>query len=85
MTLTINFPPELEKTVRQQAAKSGQDIDAFVIQAVNEKLAKARTFAEICAPFADAVAASGMSEDEFDNFIEEMRNEVWQAKQGKTP
>jgi hypothetical protein len=26
MTLTINLPPELETTVRQQAARSGQDV-----------------------------------------------------------
>ena len=39
MTLTIDLPPDLEKTVRQQAAKNGQDVGAFVVQAVNEKLA----------------------------------------------
>ena len=85
MTVTLNLPPDLEKTVRQQAAKNGQDIDAFVLQAVNEKLAKARTFDEICAPFAQAVAASGISDDEFDRFFEEAREEVWQEKQGKKP
>lgn len=85
MTLTINLPPDLEKTVRQQAAKNGQDVGAFVLQAVNEKLAKARTFDEICAPFAAAVTASGISDDEFDRFFEEAREEVWQEKQGKKP
>ena len=83
MTVTINFPPDLEKTVRQQAAKNGQDVSAFVVQAVNEKLAKARTFDEICAPFAQAVTASGISDDEFDRIFEEAREEVWQEKQSK--
>ena len=85
MTLTIDFPPDLEKTVRAQAAKNGQDVGAFVLQAVNEKLAKARTFDEICAPFADAVAASGISDDELDRLFEEAREELWQEKQGKKP
>jgi predicted transcriptional regulator len=85
MTLTIDLPPDLEKTVRQQAAKSGQDVNAFVVQAVHEKLAKARTFDEICDPFAQAVAASGISDDELDRFFEEVREEVWQEKQGKKP
>ncbi len=85
MTLTIDLPPDLEKTVRQQAAKAGQDVNAFILQAVNEKLAKARTFDDICAPFANAVAATKISDEEFDRFFEEVREEVWQGKQGKKP
>jgi predicted transcriptional regulator len=83
MTLTINLPPELETTVRQQAARSGQDVQAFVLQAVKEKLAKARTFEEVCAPFAQAVAAAGMTEEEFDRFFKDVREEVWREKQGQ--
>ena len=85
MTLTINLPPDLEKTVRQQAAKHGQDVGAFVLQALNEKLAKALTFDEVCAPLARAVAATGVSDEELDRFFEESREEVWQEKQGKKP
>jgi hypothetical protein len=66
MPLIIDLPVDLETTVRQQAAKNGQDVAAFVVQALHEKLAKARTFDEICAPFAQAVAASGISDEEFD-------------------
>jgi hypothetical protein len=83
MTVTINLPLELEKTLRQQAAKSGQDVDTFVLQALKEKIARARTFDEICAPFAQAVAATGMTEEEFDRFFEEIREEGWQERQSK--
>jgi hypothetical protein len=76
MTLTIDLPPDLENTVRQQAAKNGQDVGAFVLQAVNEKLAKARTFDEICAPFAQAVTASGISDEDLDRSFEEAREEA---------
>jgi hypothetical protein len=85
MSLTIDLPPELETTLRQHAARSGQDVTAFVLQAVQEKIAKARTFDEICAPFARAVEAAGITDDEFDRFFEEAREEVWQEKQGKKP
>ena len=85
MTLIIDLPPDLEKTVRQHAAQSGQDVTAFVLQAVHEKIAKARTFEEVCAPFAQAVAASGITDEEFDRFFEEVREEVWQEKQGQRP
>ncbi len=40
MTLTIDLPPDVENTVRQQAAKNGQDVGAFVLQAVNGELGK---------------------------------------------
>ena len=85
MSVTIDLPPELEKTVRQHAARSGQDVSAFVLQAVQEKIAKARTFDEICAPFAQAVAATGLSDEEFNRFFEEAREEVWREKQGQRP
>jgi hypothetical protein len=85
MTLTIDLPPDLEKTLRLQASKKGQDVNAFVLQALNEVIAKARTFDEICAPFANAVGATGIDDEEFDRFFEELREEVWQAKQEKKP
>lgn len=85
MTLTIELPPELEKTLQQHAARSGQDVSDFILQAVKEKIAKARTFDEICAPFAQAVEAAGVTDEEFDRFFEEVRDEVWQEKQGKRP
>ncbi len=85
MPLTVELPPELESTVRRHAAQSGQDVNGFVLQAVQEKLAKARTFAEVCAPFVRAVEATGMTDEEFDRFFEEAREEVWKEKQGKKP
>ena len=83
MSLTIDLPPELERVVRQHAAASGQDVGVFVLHAVREKIAKARTFDEVCAPFARAVHETGITDDEFDRFFERAREEVWQAKQGK--
>jgi hypothetical protein len=81
MTVTISFPPDLESTLRQQAARSGQEVSAFVLDAVKEKIAKARTLDEVCAPFARAVTAAGISDEEFDEFFEQSREEVWQEKQ----
>ena len=83
MTLTIDLPADLERTVRQQAARRGQDVNGYVLQAVQEKVAKARTIAEICQPFAAAVAATGITDQEFDEFFEKARKEVWQEKQGQ--
>ena len=83
MTLTIDLPSDLERTVRHQAARRGQDVNGYVLQAVQEKVAKARTIAEICQPIANAVAATGITDQEFDEFFEEARNEAWQEKPGQ--
>jgi predicted transcriptional regulator len=83
MTVTIDLPPEVAEALRQHAARTGQDLSAVILQAVQEKMARARTFDEICAPFARAVEATGMADEEFDRFFEEIREEVWQDKQGK--
>jgi hypothetical protein len=81
--MTIDPSPELESAVRQQAARNGQDVGAFVLQAVREKIARAPSFDEICAPFAQAVKESGITDEGFDRFFEEARDEVWQEKQGR--
>jgi hypothetical protein len=83
MSVTIDFPPEMEMAVREHAARSGQDMTAFVVQAVQEKIAKARGFDEVCAPFAEAVSAAGVNDRELDRVFEEAREDVWQEKQGK--
>lgn len=79
--LNIELPSEIEDALRLQAAQSGQDIGEFVAQAVREKIGRSEVFREICAPFAKAVEASGASDEEFDQFFEERRNEVWRLKQ----
>jgi hypothetical protein len=39
-----------------------------------------RSFEEVCAPIAHAVAESGMSDEELDAFFEEIRDEIWNEK-----
>ena len=39
MTLQISLPPETEAKLRERAAAAGQEIEAFVEEAVAEKLA----------------------------------------------
>ncbi len=73
MTLTIDLPPDLVKDLQEQAGRSGQDLHAFVVQALQEKIARGRTFDEVCAPFVRAVEATGISEAEYDRFFEEVR------------
>ena len=43
MTLTLSFPPEVEACLGERAAAAGQDVESFVREAVEEKLATAAT------------------------------------------
>ncbi len=81
MTVTLDLPPDLETALRKHAAQSGQDVTCFVLQAVREKITRVRSFEEICAPFAHAVEAAHVADEEFDQFFEEVREDVWREKQ----
>lgn len=83
MSVTIEIPVEIEATLRQHAARTGQDVSAFVLRAVEEKIAKANTFDEICAPIANAISTAGLPDAEIDEFFNGARNEVWKDKSGK--
>lgn len=67
MTLTIDFPPAILEKLRQQAKLSGKDVNAFVVDAVADKVDRsARTLREILTPVHQEVEASGVSDDELD-------------------
>ena len=85
MPLTIELPPDLERRLREETTRSGQDVKTFVLDAVREKMLRAVTVAAVCGPFARAVEACGMGDEEFDQFFEQVRDEVWQAKQNDRP
>ena len=80
MSLTIELPTELESTLQARLQRDRQNVGAFVLAAVREKLSRCQTIDEICAPFANAVAASGIDDAEFDAVIQAARDEVREAK-----
>jgi hypothetical protein len=47
VTLKLTIPPETEAKLRTRAAALGQDMEVFVLQAVQEKLADVDTGSEI--------------------------------------
>lgn len=85
MSVTIELPPDVEATLREQLAHSRQNVLAFVIEAVREKLLRSKSLGEISEPFAQAVVQSGVTDDELDQLFEEGRENVWQAKQSQQP
>jgi hypothetical protein len=71
MTIQVEFPPATLERLQAEARASGKDVETFVREAVEQKLARRkRTFADILKPIQDAVDASGMSEQDVDELLE---------------
>ncbi len=74
MTITISLPPEVEESVKSQAAKDGLPLEDYVESLVEEAtrrrkridLLAGKSFDEILAPFRRNVEESGMSDEELD-------------------
>ncbi|HXG66734.1 MAG TPA: hypothetical protein VNO70_16655 [Blastocatellia bacterium] len=82
MGMTITLPEDLADEVRRAASRQGQDAERYAISALRKAVNKP-SLDEILAPFRKEFAESGMTEDEFDNLIEEARQEIWEEKQAK--
>jgi phosphoglycolate phosphatase-like HAD superfamily hydrolase len=80
MTLSVSISPQAEARLRQQAQASGQQLDAYAAQLL-EQAATARTVDEVLAPFRKEVADSGMSDQELDEFLEDLRQKAYQDRQ----
>jgi hypothetical protein len=82
MTLSISITPEAEARLRERAAACGQPLDVYAAR-VLEQAVTAPTLDELLAPARRQVAATGMTDREFDDLVNELRDEVWREKQGQ--
>lgn len=88
MTITIDLPPDVEESVKTQAAKEGLLLEDYVTALVQEgtrrrdridRLAE-KPFDEILAPFRRNVEDSGMSDEELDGLFTTARKEASRAR-----
>lgn len=92
MTITIDLPPDVEASVKTQAAKEGLPLEDYVMSLVQEGIKKRdridflaeKSFDEILAPFRRNVEASGMSDKELDDLFPTARKEASHARKEKT-
>jgi len=82
MTVTITLPPDMEKKLLDRATARGQDVAGYIRRLI-EKDMQSALVDEALAPFRRQVEESGMTDEELDAFFQEVREEVWQEKQGK--
>jgi hypothetical protein len=84
MTITIDLPPDVEASVKTQAAKEGLSLEDYVMSLVQEGIKKRdsidllaeKSFDEILAPFRRNVEDSGMSNEMLDDLFTRARKSV---------
>ncbi len=83
MTITIDLPPDVEASVKTQAAKEGLPLEDYVTSLVQEgtqrrdriDLLAEKSFDEILAPIRRNFEDSGMSDEELDDLFTTARKE----------
>jgi hypothetical protein len=88
MTITIDLPPDVEESVKTQAAKEGLPLEDYVRSLVQEgtqrrdriDLLAEKPFDEILAPLRRNVEDSGMSDEELDSLFSGARREAARAR-----
>lgn len=72
MITGINFPPATLSRLQAEAKKSGKDLDTLVTEAVEAKMALSHvSLQELLRPINEAIAASGMTPEEAEEFFEQ--------------
>ena len=73
MTITIDLPSKTEAELQKRAKHSGQSVDELVNDILERTV---RPFSEIVAPIHEAFERSGMTQEELDEFTDELIREV---------
>lgn len=92
MTITIALPPDVEESVKTQAAKEGLPLEDYVTSLVEEgtkrrdriDLLAEKSFNEILAPFRRNVEESGTSNEDLDSLFTNARKEASRARKEGT-
>ncbi len=74
--MTISLSPETQRRLEQCARAAGQDVSAFVERIIVRELAAPLSLTEAAEPFARAVEASGISDDQFTALLLEARDDA---------
>ncbi len=82
MSVVLELEPEVEETLKKRAAARGSDFEVY-LQSILKEQANSQSYEEVMAPVWDEFEQSGMTEDELDDFMNEIREEVWQGKKAE--
>jgi len=78
--ITISLPSEVETALLEKASANGKNIQNY-IEDLLRKQALHPTLDELLAPVRQDFEESGMSEENLNDFFDDLRDKVWQEKQ----
>jgi hypothetical protein len=76
MLLSIPISPETETRLRTRANAAGVDVAAYASSLLEQTTKSPLSLEEISGPVAEDFAASGMTDDEFGDLLEEVKHEM---------
>ena len=82
MTVVLELKPEIEEALQKKARDNGFEFNVYLEKLIEKDIDRTKTIDEILAPMRQEFEESVMTEDELDEFIEEIREEVYQEKLG---
>ena len=81
MTVVLELKPETEEALQKKAKAKGFEVNVYLENLIEKDIHEGKTIDEILAPVRQEFDESGMSEDELDQFLNGVREKVWQDKQ----
>ena len=85
MSLTVELSSDVEAALEEVATGRGMSSEEYarnlIVQDVSRK--PPRAWAEIAAPIAEDFKASGMTEQELDALVEEVREDIYFEQHGR--
>jgi hypothetical protein len=86
-SITLTLPPDTEHALRAKANSAGVSLEVYLRQLAEKDVADSLPpqldFEEMVRPFAEAVQASGMNDEELGDFFAQAVREVRAEKRAK--
>ena len=81
MTVVLELKPEIEDALQKKANAKGFPVSVYVEELIQKDVDHGPTLDELLAPVRKQFDDSGMTEDELNEFVDDLREKVWQEKQ----
>lgn len=81
MTVVIKLKPETEEALQKKAKANGFEVNVYLEKLIEKDIEQKKSIDEMFAPVHKEFEESGMSEDELNVFLNDLREKVWQEKQ----
>jgi hypothetical protein len=83
MTITISLSPEQDKRLAERAAQAGQEVAVYIHQLIDRDI-RAESLDAILAPVRRNFEQRGMTDDDLAALVEEVREDIWLEKHGRS-